>query len=62
MTSFLEFLTDLVDWGLPMLAGLTLSVFMRVHTDQQFSDLEIHLWVSKSLPLVITPPHSPLGP
>lgn len=56
MTSCVKFLTDLVDWGLPVLAGLTLSVFMRVHTAQQFSGLEIHLWVSKHMPLVISLP------
>lgn len=56
MTSCVKLLTDLVDWGLPVLAGLTLSVFMRVHTTQQFSGLEIHLWVSKHTPLVISLP------
>lgn len=45
-----------------MLAGLTLSVFMSVHPAQQFSGLEIYLWVSKCLLLVIShpTPQSPL--
>lgn len=59
MTSCVEFLSDLVDWGLPMLAGLTLSVFMSVHPAQQFSGLEIYLWVSKCLLLVISQPPPP---
>lgn len=62
MTSCVELLTDLVDWGLPVLAGLTLSVFTRVHTARQFSGVETQLWVSKRMPLVISPSPNPIGP